>query len=325
MSWERATGEFLDYLQFERACSERTVEAYERDLAEVRRGYVERNGVEPEPAKLDVNDIRQHLADLYGRNDASTMARKLSSLRTFYKFLINRGLADKNPARAVRSPKRGKRLPRALDVDDTFRLVEAPGGTLDRRASPNRKESLRVRDRALFEVLYASGLRVSECVALNLDDIDRDRYRGEAVVEVKRGKGNKARVVPIGGKAIEAIDAYVAQRSQLVHPRTKTQDPEALFLNYRGGRLSARSAQRLVSRYAMLSGAGEATPHALRHSFATHLLDGGVDLRAIQELLGHASLGSTQIYTKVSMDHLMKVYDGAHPRATKKSAKKSED
>jgi integrase/recombinase XerC len=157
-------------------------------------------------------------------------------------------------------------------------------------------------------------LRVSECCRLDISDIDRRRYAGQTIVEVRRGKGGKGRIVPLGSKAVDALDAYFAARPVLCDPRTSAQDPEALFLNERGRRLTPRSVQRLVGRYAALAGT-EATPHALRHSFATHLLDGGVDLRAIQELLGHASLASTQIYTKVSLDHLMTVYDAAHPHA----------
>jgi integrase/recombinase XerC len=205
----------------------------------------------------------------------------------------------------VRSPKRKKALPRALDVDDTFRLIEAPA----------EDTPLARRDRALVEVLYGAGLRVSEGCGLDLGDLDRGRY-GSTLLRVRKGKGGKVRLVPLGAKADEALAAYLAVRDQLAEPRTGRQaDPDALFLNYRGGRLTPRSVQRLVGRRVITAGTAEATPHALRHSFATHLLDGGVDLRSIQELLGHASLASTQVYTRVSLDHLMSVYDAAHPRA----------
>jgi len=260
-------------------------------------------------------DIRRHLAELFGVNSGSTIARKLSSLRGLFRFLVARGVVEGNPARAVRSPKRKKPLPRALDVDDVFRLVEAPDAkksdATDKELSP-----LAARDRAILEVLYGSGVRVSELCALDIDDIDRRRYGSSgAIVEVRSGKGGKGRVVPLGSVAIAALDSYAAKRPELRHPKSGAQDPVALFLNQRGGRLTARSIQRLVSRYSLLAGTPPASPHSLRHSFATHLLDGGVDLRAIQELLGHASLASTQIYTKVSLDHLMSVYDAAHPHA----------
>jgi integrase/recombinase XerC len=163
-------------------------------------------------------------------------------------------------------------------------------------------------------VLYGAGVRVSECCGLDLDDLDRSRY-GAPLVNVRRGKGNKGRLVPLGAKADDALRDYLAVRGALADPRTGALDPAALFVNHRGGRLTPRSVQRHVRGYALGAGTAPATPHSLRHSFATHLLDGGVDLRAIQELLGHASLASTQVYTKVSLDHLMAVYDGAHPRA----------
>ena len=307
MGWERVAAEFLDYLSVERAYSPNTTAAYERDVREFSRLYEDRTGSAPSLASITVADVRAHLAELYGRNDASTMSRKLSSLRSFFRFCVNRQLMEHNPARAVRSPKRKKALPRALDVDEAFRLVEDP-------SSDGHSEPIARRDRAMLEVMYGAGLRVSECCNLDMDDIDDDSY-GTALIRVRRGKGGKDRLVPVGSKAQEAISAYLAARDQLRHPRTKRSHPSALFLNHRGGRLTPRSVQRMVSRCVIRAGTQDATPHALRHSFATHLLDGGVDLRSIQELLGHASLSSTQVYTKVSLDHLMSVYDNAHPRA----------
>jgi integrase/recombinase XerC len=309
VDWREAEDAFARYLAVERAYSPHTCSAYSRDLEEFRQLHVERTGSEPVPADVDAIAIRSHLAALHGRNDAASISRKLSTLRAFFRFLSMRGAVPGNPARGVRSPKRRKALPRALDVDDSFALVVAPADPKDPRTEP-----LRRRDAAILEVLYGAGVRVSECCQLNLDDIDRLRYADQAIVEIHRGKGGKGRIVPLGSKALAAIDAYLAVRQLLRHPRSNAQDPAALFLNERGGRLRPRSVQRLVARYALRSGT-EATPHALRHSFATHLLDGGVDLRAIQELLGHASLASTQIYTKVSLDHLMSVYDASHPHA----------
>jgi integrase/recombinase XerC len=340
MLWSEAVTAFTAYLTVERACSPHTRSAYARDLAEFERMHTERTGRPPELAAVDTQDVRAHLAALYGVNDAASIARKLSSLRSFFRFLMRRGLAPSNPARSVRSPRRRKALPRALVVDETFRLIEAPTRELEAsararaRASaaaataapdvttdapapaipPVRVPALRVRDRALLEVLYGSGLRVDECCSLDLGDIDRGRY-ATALVHVRRGKGQKGRQVPLGSKACEALDAYLAVRPTLRNPKTGHQHERALFLGLRGTRLTPRSVQRMVERCVLQADTGEATPHALRHSFATHLLDSGVDLRSIQELLGHASLASTQIYTKVSLDHLMSVYDASHPRA----------
>lgn len=313
MNWAQAVRAFESYLAVERAYSRRTCDAYVRDVEEFERSHAERNGKKPSPRRVTTADIRGHVAWLFDRNDSASIARKLSSLRSFFRFLAQRGEISANPARNVRSPKRRKALPRALDVDAAFRLVEAPAR--GDAAEGSRAARLRARDRALMEVLYGAGLRVSEGCALDLEDLDRDRYGGATVVNVRRGKGKKSRLVPLGSKADEALGAYLAVRDQFCDPRSGEQDAAALFLNYRGGRLTTRSAQRLVARHAIIAGASEATPHTLRHSYATHLLDGGADLRAIQELLGHASLASTQIYTKVSLDRLMQVYDDNHPRA----------
>lgn len=336
MLWSQAVTAFAEYLTVERACSPHTRSAYTRDLTEFARIYAERTGGEPAPADVTTVDIRAHLAALYGVNDAASIGRKLSSLRSFYRFLMRRGLTPSNPARSIRSPKRRKALPRALDVDDAFRLIEAPtreleaGAKRGARASqdpaqaapaapPVHVPALRVRDRAMLEVLYGSGLRVAECCGLDLGDIDRGRY-ATALVHVRRGKGKKGRQVPLGSKAVAALDEYLAVRHTLRNPRTGHQDERALFLGERGTRLTPRSVQRMVARCVQQAASYEATPHALRHSFATHLLDEGVDLRSIQELLGHASLASTQIYTKVSLDHLMTVYDASHPRARRARA-----
>jgi len=316
VNWQQAARDFGEYVAVERALSPRTCDAYARDIEEFRALYAERFGREPTPAAVDTLAVRAHLAALFDRNDSSSIARKLSSLRAFFRFLVNRGVVTSNPARAVRSPKRRQALPRALPVDDAFRVIESP----QPRDTSERAIALCGRDLALLEVLYGVGLRVSECCALDIDDLDRSRFGDDgALVRVRRGKGGKERIVPIGGKAVAAIDAYQQRRAALRHPKTQWIDSAALFLNHRGGRLSARSAQRIVKHHAEMVGVA-ATPHALRHSFATHLLDGGADLRSIQELLGHASLASTQIYTKVSLDRLMEVYDASHPRARKKRA-----
>jgi integrase/recombinase XerC len=317
MDWDAAIAAFERYLEVERAYSPRTTEVYVRDVRALRSHLREKRGTDAPLARLSALDVRGQLAALYGDNGAATIGRKLSSVRAFCRFLVKRGVLEGNPAAAIRGPKRKRGLPRALDVDDAFRLVEAPAitqRTSHRKLSATedaRHGLLRLRDVAMLELLYGTGLRVSEACALDLGDVDRDRY-GVPMLLVRHGKGNKSREVPVGGAADRALLAYLPARRGLAATGS------ALFVNAAGQRLTPRSVQRMVKRWTIAGGVhADATPHSLRHSFATHLLDEGVDLRAIQELLGHASLGSTQIYTKVSLDHLMKVYDAAHPRAGK--------
>ena len=321
MNWTKAIAAFGDYVAVERALSPRTCTAYLRDVEEFRAGVVERRGLSG-PAEVHTLDVRAHLASLFDHNDAASISRKLSSLRSFFRFLQNREVVDSNPARAVRSPKRKQSLPRALDIDDVIRVVEDPGETLP---DDPRKRARALRDTALTEVLYGVGVRVSECCSLDLDDIDRARYGSAGtVVHVRKGKGGKMRIVPLGAKASAALDEYLPTRGQLRDPKTSAIDVAAVFLNNRGGRLSTRTAQRVIKARSLRVGVS-ATPHVMRHSFATHLLDGGADLRSIQELLGHASLKSTQIYTKVSLDRLMEVYDTSHPRARCATTKSDDD
>jgi len=298
-AFQKARAAFILHLEAERGLSPRTREGYGADLEEFRRLAAAKRGADPHPARVDTSMVRTYLATLFPTHDAASIARKLSSLRAFYRWLVRRGEVTDDPTALVRSPKRRKALPRALSVDDAFRVVEQPPATA--------RAELAARDRAIAELLYGSGLRVSECCGLDDGDIERD---GDgALIKVRRGKGGKQRLVPLHGKAVAAIDAYIALRGGGDGP---------LFRNARGGRLTPRSVQRHLRRDAALAGVTAVTPHALRHSYATHLLDGGADLRSIQELLGHASLASTQIYTKVSLDHLMEVYDRAHPHAKKK-------
>ena len=314
--WHTLICDFADYLRVERAYSPRTSDAYMRDLEQFRSHCEDGSSDAIRVSDITTIEVRSYLASLHGKNSPRTVARKLSSLRALFRFAKARGYVKTNPAADVKAPKLGKPLPRALDVDDTFRLLEAATTTtpyVDKNAV-----ALVTRDRAILETLYGAGLRVSECCGLDVDDYDRTRYRGRCVLRVRRGKGGKQRIVPLGGKAVAAVDDYLQVRGRLRHPQTANQDACALFLNYRGGRLTTRALQRLVARCASVTDGKHATPHGLRHSYATHLLDGGVDLRAIQELLGHASLSSTQIYTRVSMDRLMEVYDAAHPRARRK-------
>jgi integrase/recombinase XerC len=315
-AWDGAIAAFHRYLEVERAMSPKTVEVYLRDVAALRAHLaLKRKGEDAPLARLSALDVRSQLASLFGENGPSTIARKLSSVRAFGRFLVKRGVLAANPGAGVRGPKKRQGLPRALDVDDAFRLVEAPAATgrvTARRLSATeeaRHGLLRVRDVAMLELLYGTGLRVSELCSLDVTDIDRSRHQ-TAMVLVRHGKGGKSRQVPIGGAADRAITAYLPARASL------GASTPALFVNGAGQRLTPRSVQRLVKRWTIAGGVhAAATPHALRHSFATHLLDEGVDLRTIQDLLGHASLSSTQIYTKVSLDHLTKVYDDAHPRA----------
>ena len=315
MQWDAALAQFRDYLAVERNYSPRTVEQYLRDVGGFKKALDLRRGGPRPLAQLDAIDVRSHLATLFHADQPATIGKKLSSIRAFFRFLAKRGVIDGNPAKAIRGPKKKRGLPRALDVDDAFRLVEAPT-TIERptkrklgQREAARHAAFKLRDRALFEVLYGAGLRVSEAAALDLGDLDRDRL-GTLLVTVRRGKGGKTRTVPLHDQARAALDAWIAARGPYAR------EPSALFVSKTGRRLTARSIQRETASYRVHAGIAErATPHAFRHSFATHLLDGGVDLRSIQELLGHASLSSTQVYTKVSLSHLQDTYDKAHPRA----------
>ncbi len=309
MTWVEAAQSFARYLEVERAASPRTRVAYARDVDEFRRQFVERRRL-GQPTQVDIADVRAYLAALFGQNDATSIARKLSGLRAFFRFLVRRGEVVQDPTALVRPPRRKKAVPRALNVDDTSAVIELP--TSPSQVARGPRELLRARDRAIYEMLYGSGLRVSECCHLDVDDVQRDDA-GTALVHVRAGKGNKDRLVPLGSKGVAALDAYLAIRDGAACV--------ALFQNARGGRLTVRSIERSIAQAGRTAGIADVTPHTLRHSFATHLLDGGADLRSIQELLGHASLASTQIYTKVSLDHLMKVYDESHPHAHKKSEK----
>jgi integrase/recombinase XerC len=307
---------FEQHLRAEKHASPHTLRAYLGDLEEFLAFATERaarSGRELGPETLDVPMVRAYLASLFGRYEPASVGRKLASLRSFCRYLVRLGALEDSPGRLVQTPKQKKPLPKLLPVDDAFRLCEA--------ARPIDEDdpvsvAAAVRDRALVEVLYGTGLRVSECVGLDTTDVERDRA-GSALVRVRSGKGRKDRIVPLGRKGVEALDVYLAQRDVLCHPRTGAADARALFLNRRGGRLTARSVARHLLRDEIRSGVRAASPHALRHSFATHLLDGGADLRSIQELLGHASLSTTQRYTHVSIDRLMETYDKAHPHAKK--------
>lgn len=243
--------------------------------------------------------IRSWLAVLLQKNQSASVARKLSSLRSFFGYWVKKGKLNQNPAKTVHSPKVPKKLPRFLTVDEMFALLDAPKG----------EDILHKRDRAILELLYSCGLRVSELVGLDLKDIDFDNRLARVW-----GKGNKERIVPIGKKAIECLQEYILNRNQLI--ASKRSESQAVFINNRAERLNVRSVQRMVEECIKLCGISkEVSPHVLRHSFATHLLNAGADLRSIQELLGHSSLSTTQKYTHVNLDQLMKVYDQSHPKA----------
>jgi integrase/recombinase XerC len=231
----------------------------------------------------------------------SSIARKLSTIRSFFKYLNREGILASNPGRLVSTPRREKRLPAVLTADDAQRLMEAPG-----RLTHGDSETI-FRDRAVLETLYSTGIRASELTGMNRADIDQH----DRLVRI-RGKGRKERVVPIGQKALDAVDAYLSSKRNTI-------DPAAVFTGPSGKRLTARTVQRILENYRKSLGlAQKASPHTLRHSFATHLLESGADLRAIQELLGHASLSTTQRYTHLNLDSLMETYDKAHPRAKKR-------
>ena len=284
--------EFAAHLaQVERA-SPHTQRAYLSDLRQLEE-FLRGRGTALDAATRD--DLRAFLASRFGSNSAATLSRKQASLRAFYEHRVRMGQLADSPARRLVFPKRRASLPNVVGVDDCFAILEAP--------SPRSATGLR--DRCALELLYGAGLRVSELVGLDLADIQEGMLR-------VRGKGGKEREVPIVRKAQAALQAYLARRPEL-KPRDGT-----LLLNRRGGRLTTRSVARHLARYALIAGARRHVhPHALRHSFATHLLDMGADLRGIQELLGHASLSTTQRYTHVSAERLLQVYEDAHPRARK--------
>ncbi len=293
---------FLLSLAHERRASPHTVRAYRQNLLQFADFLQQRLGRDPAPADLDIPGVRGYLASLFGQVEASTISRKLSSLRSFGAYLVRTGIRQDNPVKLVAMPKQARSLPRFLSVDEASRLM----------AAPEPLAAAGLRDRAMLECLYGSGLRVSELVGLDLADLEP----GQGTLRVRQGKGGVDRIVPLGGEGLRALEEYLRVRGALRHPRTGSQDPRAVFLNLRGGRLTTRSVARITHRHSAVAGTrAPVNPHALRHSCATHMLDGGADLRTIQEILGHASLRTTQRYTHVSVDHLMRVYDQAHPRA----------
>ena len=324
---ERLLPQFLEHLRYERNVSEHTLRNYASDLEQfleylapaekekpeakkrvekkgaVRAAAKKKKRSEPDLKHIDHITIREWLSSLHTAHKKKTsIARKLAALRTFFQFLVREGELEQNPAKLVATPRLEKKLPVHLSIEDAVRFIE----------TPDLESDLGKRDRAILELLYATGVRVAELTKLNLHDID---FRNKLLRVT--GKRRKQRIVPFGDPALQALKNYLDVReSFLLQAPLAERDSQALVLNYQGTRITTRSVGRMVEKYiSQCAGIHDISPHALRHSFATHLLDSGADLRDIQELLGHARLSSTQIYTHVSMEKLIEVYDKAHPKA----------
>lgn len=308
--------EFLDYLKYQRNVSDHTIRNYSSDLKQfvhyLTHAPEGESRAEPELNQIDNLTIREFIGTLYQkRNKKSSIARKLASIRSFMKYLSSRDAIDSNPAVSVVAPKQESRLPDYLAIESVVNLVESPDTSTD----------LGKRDRAILELLYAAGIRVGELVGLNLGDISLE----ESLLRVV-GKGSKERIVPFGTSAKECLVSYLEVRGRRIKDKVSSgkgvrhPEGEAVFLNARGGRLTARSVWNIVDRYVgQLAERLKVHPHTLRHTFATHMLNAGADLRTIQELLGHESLSTTQKYTHVSVEQLIRVYESCHPRSKKKN------
>ena len=290
---------FSSYLEHEKRASEYTLKNYMVDLgqfSEFTREKLKKSEGNVKITDIDHLVIREYVGSLFGKKNPTSISRKLSTLRSFFDYCLKKGAVKTNPAKEVSSPKIPKRIPKFLTVDEVFALIEAP----DTASAMGR------RDRAILELLYASGLRVSELVGLKMSELDIK----EGMVRVL-GKGRKERLVPVGEKACEALRQYLELRPALVYG-----DSDAVFINKHGKRISVRSVERMLIKYLKQSGINKSvTPHVLRHTFATHLLNAGADMRGIQELLGHTSLSTTQKYTHIGLEKMMEVYDKAHPKA----------
>ncbi len=295
---------FIESLSAEKGFSPNTCRAYRNDLEQLLAFLQDPgSGLLKEGEGINVHDvddivIRSYLAFLYKKNQKSTIARKLSALRSFFRFLVKRRAIETNPAESVLTPKRGSTVPRYLPVDEMFRLLDGVKG----------ESLLALRNRVILETLYSTGVRVAELAGMDVRDVDFDKGFVRVI-----GKGNKERSTPVGKRALACIRAYLDKRGKAVGSGINGSEP--LLLNSRGGRLTTRSIARLLEKVVRQLGLiHPISPHGLRHTFATHMLDAGADLRVVQELLGHASLSTTQRYTHVSIDRLMEVYDKAHPR-----------
>jgi integrase/recombinase XerD len=299
--YEHLVLDFLAYLEFERGLSRNTLEAYRSDLLQFGRFLDDRGRTAADASSADVSDFLTHLAAGNGKPAASpaTIHRKTACLRSFYRHLRREGVRDSDPMASIAGPRRGRRLPKVLSRGEVNRLLGQPKGT----------DPAALRDRALLELMYACGLRASEAIGIEVSDVDLK----DGVLRA-RGKGSKERVVPVGRAAVDAVARYVERgRPALVKGRPVTK----LFVNFRGEALTRQGLYKIVRRHAATAGlADRMSPHTLRHTFATHLLAGGCDLRSVQEMLGHADVATTQLYTHLSSERLKEVYFRAHPRAT---------
>ncbi len=308
MLLEEAIALFVKYLHNEKGYSKHTQRNYQVDLEQFASflvsqdaGALKGTGCDVVIEKIESTAIRKYVGSLYGKRKRTTIARKLSAVRSFFLFLEKENVIKINPAVEVQSPKLEKYIPSHLPVDDVFRLMDLP----------DRENVLGLRDLAILEVLYSCGIRVAELAGMNVSSIDND----QRLVKVT-GKGDRERIVPIGRQALKAVKAYLDAAGDVRKRMALEGRGDPLFMNFRGGRLTTRSIGRIVKRYAGAGGMAEdISPHSMRHTFATHLLDGGADLRSVQELLGHKSLATTQKYTHVSLKRLMDVYDKTHPRS----------
>lgn len=307
---QKLIDDFMRHLKYERNASAHTLRNYESDLVQFYDHLAPANKANKDGERREVPigeidnlTIREYMASLYDKQQKkSSIHRKVATLRTFFRYLCREGILENNPATLVSSPRVERKLPNHLTIEQMVRFIE----------TPETETVLGKRDRAILELLYASGLRVSELVGLNLTDIDFENQTLRV-----RGKGRKVRIVPFGVHAKTALQIYLGVRGELLfEAEAEKIDPNAVFFNYQGTRITTRSVGRMLDKYLkMCADLHHISPHSLRHSFATHLLDAGADLRAIQELLGHARLSTTQQYTHVSMDKLMEVYGRSHPKA----------
>jgi len=315
---DSAVKQYLVYLRVVRNASPHTIRSYDNDLGQFLTYLTPPGTAMPPPQDVTHLMIREFVAHLHDlRLEKSSIARKLAAIRSFFKFAVREGIVVRNPARMVATPKLPKRIPAVLSAEELNAFLDGVvagtrgSGQSQRRSETDHSRLMVKRDRAILEMLYASGLRVSELVGLNLGDMDRK----ELMLRV-RGKGNKERIVPYGAKAETALQAYEPSRQEMLRKAGGHGDRQAVFLNHLGTRLTQRSVGRIVKKYGRLANINwDIHPHSLRHAFATHLLADGADLRAIQELLGHSSLSTTQRYTHATIRQLLEVYDKAHPRA----------
>lgn len=297
---------FRTHLVAEKGASENTVAGYLNDLDQFslflkKTGHACNSKGVVDIKKVDRLAVRSYMVHIHDRGlTGTTMSRKLSSLSSFFKFLCREGHLQNNVAKSIPAPKKENYLPSFLSVDDIFRLLELP----------ETNTLIGSRDRAILEIFYSTGMRISELVTLQLDFINRENQKVRVL-----GKGKKERWLPLGGKAIAALDAYLSRREILIRKMKPEPLPSEVFLNTRGNGLTTRGVRKIVGKYLDQLVSGRHSPHSIRHSFATHLLEGGADLRTIQEMLGHASLSTTQKYTHLTVDRLIETYDQAHPRA----------